>query len=693
MIIMSHKDFYKLKHSETDVEFLINRKLLIHKQLEKPSRTYAVYTDLHGSYEKFLQWLKNGMGYTRIAVSEILGNDYDSDIYALYERLLLVVQRDRVSAIQAYLDGEMDEFDHRLYFFAQVPARFVDTLEALEGKNLTRKRVLKDLLNLLRAITRGDEHRIFKAIPRTYQENMLKLYFQKDTATYEALLDGVADSRKIYHMFSAILVKLIIVNMLEKHVNLGDTFDRGDGADKLIDFYRAYFDAEVYSPPLHYIWGNHDLLWLGASVGNPILCVTALRISLRYNNMEFLYRYGFSVDKLKEFALDCYHLPPTGAYTKSGMETSGYSLDDAKKMAKVLLVLETKLTLQCLREALKIGGQIDYCPHEERFASLIKLLPTGVAEDEEAWVRHMKANPLYSDVFFPTVHAEHPERLTLAEQELVDDLVRQFTTLPRFQDHMKWFFWKGEMYRVVDNTLYYHAALPATDSMELAEIKGMKGKDLLDWLQRDLKRIGEKRKAGKDPTLREKMLLWFLWCGSESPFFCKNKMATLERAIFKKEEAAADPLTTWKEVKDRYYDYIREDRFLNQILREFHADKLVMGHTPVKTAEQGRLSDALMAFIVDGGASPAYGDRGAVLIHTPDFIYLTFHPSLEDLMQAEDEHRLPDVKIMPLEEPSKGRLRDMEKGYFLRQELEAIDELLEQRIDAVYGNFFRDEEG
>ena len=170
-------------------------------------------------------------------------------------------------------------------------------------------------------------------------------------------------------------------------------------------------------------------------------------------------------------------------------------------------------------------------------------------------------------------------------------------------------------------------------------------------------------------------------------------MATLERAIFKKEEAAADTLTTWKEENDRYYEYIRDDRFLNQILREFHAEKLVMGHTPVKTAEQGRLSDALMAFVIDGGASPAYGDRGAVLIHTPDWVYLTFHPSLEELMQAEDEHRLPDVKIMPLETQGKGLLRDMEKGYFLRQELEAINELLENRIDAVYGNFFRREEG
>ncbi len=685
--VLSHREFYIEKYRSQDVNTLVNRKLLIHKQLEKPARTYAVYTDLHGSYEKFIQWVKNGMGYYRVAISEILGDSYSQDIYSLYERLLLIVNRDRINAFLSYIKGDIKDFDHEHYFFARIPGDFIETLNELEATGLTRKRVLKDLLDVLRKITRGDEHRIFKAVPRVFQENMLMLFFRRDVAAYEAVLSGLEEDERLYHIFSGYLVKMIIVNMLEKHVNLGDTFDRGDGADKLIDFYRAYFNQEVNSPPLHYIWGNHDILWLGASVGNPIQCVTALRISLRYNNMDFLYRYGFNVDKLQAFARKCYRLDATGSYLKAEDE-GRLPLADAKKMCKALQVLEVKLTLKFLRKALKVRGEIDYRDDEQRFTRLLDLLPVGIPEDEAAWQEYMAANPLYKDVFFPTVDGNEPSALTPEEEAIVEDLIVQFTTLEKFQDDMKWLFWKGEMYRVVDNTLYYHAALPATADGQLAPIKGMRGKELLDWLQRDLKRIGRKWALGKSPTLRENMLLWYLWCGRESPFFCKEKMATLERAIFDKDEAAADPLTMHKEEKNVYYELMRDDRFLSTLLAEFHADKVVMGHTPVGSAAEGRLSLGVMAFVIDGGAAPAYGDKGAVLINTPDFVYVTFHPSLEELMQAEEENRLPAVKVLPLEEQSKRKIRHMEKGYFMRRELEAIDHLLEEKLGPAYESAF-----
>ncbi len=685
--VLSHKEFYLAKHAGADVMSLVNRKLLIHKQLERATRTYVVYTDLHGSYEKYIQWMRTGMGYYRIAVSEILGQDYAPEVCRHYERLLLIVSTERIRRLEAFLDGTEPEFRHQDYFLLPLPSSFVDALDALAGCNLSPKRILRDLLHLLRRITRGDEHRIFKAVPRAFRENILALYYGEETPAFESLLDGIARGPWLFHMAASFLVKLVVLNSFEKHVNLGDTFDRGDGADRLLAFYRAYFDQDVFTPHLHYLWGNHDVLWLGASVGNPVLCVTALRISLRYNNMEFLYRYGFSVERLKEYARSCYRLPPTGAYTKVADETK-YSLDDARKMTKVLLVLEAKLTLQYLRKAMTIPGQIDYTAEERRFTALLGKFPTGIVEDADAWKSHMAGHPLYSDVYFPTVDPSCPERLTAEEQTLVDDLVSQFTTLPKFQSDLQWLFWKGEMYRVVDNTLYYHAALPATKDMQLAEFKGHKGKELLDWIQRDLKRIGEKWKAGESPTVREQMLLWYLWCGTESPFFCKSKMATIERAIFSEAEAESDPLTTWKEEKNPYYKLIRDDRLLSNILREFHAEKLVMGHTPVKTPEQGRLSDMKMAFLIDGGASPAYGDKGIALIVTPDFLYVAAHPSLEELQKAEAENRLPDIQILPHQERTRARLRDVEKGYFLKEELAAIDELLDASFPEVYRQYF-----
>jgi len=683
----SHKDYYLEKHRNRGVMFLIDRKLLIHKQLEKPARTYVVYTDLHGSYDKYIHWLKNGFGYFHIAISEILGQEYSPEICRLYERLLLLVNRDRIDQVQRHVAGELPSFTHEEYFFCPVPEQFARTLDSLEQMGLTPKRILKDLFHLLRTITRGDEHRIFKAVPTKFQEIMVVMFFRNDWASYGTLIDAMTENQMLYHMFSSFVVKLSIANMLEKHVNLGDSLDRGDEADKLLQFFQVFFDAEVNSPPMHYIWGNHDILWLGASVGNPILCMTALRISMRYNNVAFLDRYGFDLSGLRNLAMKTYRLTPTGSYTK--LKKDGrWSLDEVTKITKTLLILESKLTLKLTRLALEIPGQIDYSAEHQRYLELMGMLPTGVPEDQTTWQQLMAEEPLFSDVFFPTLDADNREALTEEEQQVVDDLVRQFTTLPRFQADMKWLFWKGEMYRVVDHTLLYHAALPATDNMELAEIKGRKGKELLDWLQRDLKRIGENWAQGTPATLRERMLLWYLWCGEDSPFFCKSKMATLERAVFHKEPAAKDPLTTWKEAKNLYYNYIRDDRFLNRILQEFHADRLVMGHTPVGSAMEGMLSQDVRAFIVDGGASRAYGDRGASLIVSPDYTYLTFHPTLDDLIRAEQEDRLPEVEIHPLQERTISKIRHSEKGYFLRQELEAIDELLEESLPPVYAQYF-----
>ena len=43
------------------------------------------------------------------------------------------------------------------------------------------------------------------------------------------------------------------------------------------------------------------------------------------------------------------------------------------------------------------------------------------------------------------------------------------------------------------------------------------------------------------------------------------------------------------------------------------------------------------------GNSEAYGDRGAVLINTPDYNYMTLHPPLESLKEAEEKDCLPDL--------------------------------------------------
>jgi fructose-1,6-bisphosphatase III len=184
------------------------------------------------------------------------------------------------------------------------------------------------------------------------------------------------------------------------------------------------------------------------------------------------------------------------------------------------------------------------------------------------------------------------------------------------------------------------------------------------------------------------MLLWYLWCGRKSPLFCKDKMATVERSIFNEEVAKDNPVTTWTEVANPFYKHNRNDDFLRKILKDFHASRICMGHTPVKSAEQGILGTNLNAFIIDGGASDAYGDKGVTLISTPEFTFLTEHPPLDDLIKAEEEDRLPKIKVTPLEDKTHTKLRHTDKGFFLKQELAAISELLDSKLDTFCDKYF-----
>ncbi|RLA62213.1 MAG: hypothetical protein DRQ89_09995 [Epsilonproteobacteria bacterium] len=678
------KDIFLKKYKNTAVLSLINRKMLIHKQLQKPPRTYVVYSDLHGSYDKFLHWLKNGLGYYKIAVKDFLGKSYSTEILQTYECLLYIVNKAKIDDLEKFIEGEKKSFYPDDFFSRPVSKDFLSYLDKLEAKGLSRKNIIEDILILLRGITRGDERRIVKTVPKEHLENISKLYMINDVESYDAMLDGIASNKEAFQIYISLLIKVACANMFDKHINLGDTYDRGDAADKLVAVYRNYFsESSAYSPPLHYIWGNHDIVWLGAAVGNPILVMTALRISMRYNNVSFLSRYGFNLDKLKSYADKCYRLTPRGNYTKANDSSI------AAKMTKVLFVLETKLTVLCLKELQ--GKTVNYTDIAKDLAhheALLKLFPVGHKEDEKIWDQYKEKDPLFHDFFFPTIDADAPEVLTQEEKEIVDDLTKQFLTLPKLQDDMKWMFRVGETYKVVDRTLYFHAAIPATEDKELAEVNGLKGRELLEFIHLKLKAIGSRHNTGAKISLEDRMYFWFLWCGPESAFFCKSKMATVERTIFDKTVAAKDPLTTHSERPNPFYKNIRDDKFLRRVLKEFKADKLCMGHTPVKTLQQTILSENVGAFCVDGGASDAYGDRGAVLINTPEFNYLTFQPPLEEIKKADALNQIPEIEVIPLEEKKNFTLGDMDKGSHLKAELEAIEHTLKDRLGAFNNEYF-----
>ncbi len=684
----SYKKYCVQKHGDKDVLSLINRKMLIHKQLERPPRSYVVYSDLHGSYEKFIHWLKNGLGFFNLSIQKTLGQKYEEKFLKEYERLLLIVNKTRFTHLEEFVEGTEDEYNPKDLFSDPVSEKFIRSLSLLEEFGLSKREIFLDLISLLKEVTRGDERRIIKTIPTEYLENILKLYNGEDKECFNGLIEGIVSEENVFWIMSSLMVKIILVNIFDKHINLGDTFDRGDGADKLLKVYQHYFGEGNYSAPLHYIWGNHDILWMGAGLGHPPLIMTALRISMRYNNVDFLNRYGFNLEKLRNFASTTYDLTPVNHNYVKAKIFSGWSQAEAVKMTKVLFVLESKLTYHWLKKVVGKNDPLGFKDEYKRYEGLLNLFPENIEEDYLVWKEYAKENRLVMDAYYPTLNKENDFALTAEEQEIADDLVHQFTNLPNLKKDLKWLFEKGEAYRVVDTTLYFHAALPSTSEGKLAEVDGRKGKDLLDDVQIKVKTIGQKYFRGEALTSEEMMYFWFLWCGQKSIFFCKEKMATIERTIFNKDSASRDPLTTHQEAPNPFYKNVRDDRFLKEVLSEFHADKVCMGHTPVKTLTQTLLSESMPAFVIDGGASSAYGDKGAVLINTPEKSYVAFHPSLEELVKGEEENITPKFTTIVVDEKNKKKLRHMDKGYFLKIELEAIDELLKDKMPDFKKNYF-----
>ena len=107
------------------------------------------------------------------------------------------------------------------------------------------------------------------------------------------------------------------------------------------------------------------------------------------------------------------------------------------------------------------------------------------------------------------------------------------------------------------------------------------GRSLLDKLDR----LTREAYFGGNGAKSQQMALdymWYLWCGPESPFFDKAKMATLERYLIEDKK-------THHEEKGAYYKHLDDTKMCSMILSAFGLDPekshIISGHVPVKTCK------------------------------------------------------------------------------------------------------------
>jgi fructose-1,6-bisphosphatase-3 len=286
------------------------------------------------------------------------------------------------------------------------------------------------------------------------------------------------------------------------------------------------------------------------------------------------------------------------------------------------------------------------------------------------------------DSNFPTVDPNNPFELTKAESDLMNKLQESFLKSEKLQRHINYLYNKGSMYLSYNGLLLFHGAVPLKEDGSIKEVtianRILKGKALLDFFDKKARQAYylSQRNIKKESNLD---LLWYLWCGADSPLFGKKKMATFERYFLKEKE-------THKEDRNPYFSYRDNTNVIQSILLEFglnpKSGHIVNGHVPVKVRKgENPVKANGQLIVIDGGMSKAYqkvtGIAGYTLINNSYGIVLVAHHAFESQKIAiqEGKDMVSRSEYLVYSEVRK-RVEDTDIGKDLMQEILDLKMLL-----------------
>lgn len=571
----------------------------IESRLEMNIDTTLWISDPHGEGERFVSILKGRFGLIWRTAYEALPKTFSN------EKLEHI---DRIIKNEKYIEAD--------------------------DLKMERQDVLAALVNIVRYKVQGvqDFDIIRDSISRDIKplmENLI-LNFAVPNIVYEN--DIIAD-RIISSL--AKIVKQVILGQL---IVLGDVFDRGDEPDKIL----RILSQKDLKPFVQFVWGNHDILWMGAAAGNKSLIAEALRISVRYDNLAFLKRLGIDISALEKLALKLYPNEVKGNFKAK--------MDISRKMEKTLAIIQFKLEEKTIKKYSQL--EMDSRLNLEKFAEILKSGDTSALTDDD----------------FPTIYLDDPLKLTEEEETVINDLAEQFLKSRQIRRLMKYLFIDGKLYHVNNYIMNIHALVPSTADGDFEELHGKKGKELLDHIEATVKDIGENYLAGKEQEPFQQAMMFYLWCGPKSPLFGKDAMKTFERYFYKDKETHKEKTLYWGQ-------NIENSDFMNRLTDEFNVERIVFGHTPVDVTKGQKIASSdKRAINIDGGFAGAYLNRGHSLIQTPYSLYVIILPTPEEIIELrrrKEPTRLNFEMIETFDEPKK--IKDTFAGKRL---LERRDELL-----------------
>ena len=608
--------------------------------LNLPKGTEHFLSDIHGEYETFNHFLKNGSGVTR----------------------------DKIDAIfTKKTEEEKNQLAFFIYYPKQMISKYEETLNKEDFHTFLRDKLLEIIRICSHLTQKYTKWKLHKSLPKAFSYIIQELLYENSRHEdkqqyYNTILDAIFKTKREKN-FLIELSRFAQRLTIDKLHIVGDIFDRGPGAHLVMNKIMKYHSVDIE-------WGNHDVLWMGAASGSKLAICNVLRNSSKYNTLDTLEEgYGINLLPLARFASKTYENDPCTQFLPNSTELSP-DIDQellVAKMHKAITIMQFKLeyTVQNRNKHFELEDRllldkIDY-----------KYYTVNIdGKDYELL-----------DKNFPTIDPQNPYTLTEEEQILLDQLKNAFLNNDLLQNHMKHLFQIGQMYLKYNNNLLFHGCIPLEKDGSLSGItvnkKRYVGKALFDLLDQKIRTSYLNR---YDVLNRDKDYFIFLWQGKNSPLFGKKAMKTFERYLIADKEIG-------KEEKNDYFTLREDKEILETLYKEFGIDfnksKIINGHVPTDiSAGDSPIKADGRIYAIDGGMSKQYsakiGIGGYTLVIDSYKIFLISHDRFntkEDLIEKESDI----ISLVRSEEINKSRefMYDTDKGKKLQHEIDDLYKLLE----------------
>ena len=643
-------DEYKFKYLKllakeyTTVQKVSTELINLSAILNLPKGTEHFLSDIHGEYDTFNHFLKNGSGVIRDKISQIFSE---------------------------MSDQEMDQLSFFVYYPKQMIKKYESLVNETEFNTFLRKKLV-ELIVLSKILSQKyTKSKIRKTLPQEFAYIIQELLFENSsnndkTEYYNTILDAIFLTKRERNFFIELARFIQRLTIDRLHI-VGDIFDRGPSAHLVMNKIIKYHSVDIE-------WGNHDIIWMGAAAGSELAICNVVRNSAKYSTLETLEEgYGVNLLPLARFASSTYQDDPCISFLPRS-----YGIDQATdneifiaKIHKAISIIQFKLEHEVITRNPQFGM-------EDR------LLLDKIDYDKGT----IKINDItyeLNDNNFPTIDPKNPFALTALEQEVMMQLKNAFLNNDLLQNHIKYLFQAGQMYLKYNGNLLFHGCIPLTEDGGFSEIiiddTPHGGKDLFEALEKKIRLSFLNR---YDKRNFEKDYFIFLWQAEKSPLFGKKSMKTFERYFINDQKSHY-------EEKNHYFTLRENKRIIEKIYEEFEIDletsKIINGHIPsdVSTGDNPIKADGKI-YAIDGGMSRQYSSKirigGYTLVSDSYSIFLISHQRFnnkEELIEKEADI----ISLVQSEEvnPKRVYIHNTDKGTRIRDEINDLYSLLEAYRD------------